>query len=91
MKTNKEKEQPTKQEKQPETFNIIPGPSEMAEKDEVLAKAYNDLLFFGRAFLPNDFLNKSAKERKRRRRKLTLENKQRKRAAYKARKAARDV
>ena len=60
MKTNKEKEQPTKQEKQPETFNIIPGPSEMAEKDEVLAKAYNDLLFFGRAFLPNDFLNKSA-------------------------------
>ncbi len=35
--------------------------------------------------------NKSAKERKRKRRKLALENKQRKRAAYKGRKAARDV
>ena len=38
-----------------ETFNIIPPPDEMAEKDEVLSKAYNDLLFFGRAFLPNEF------------------------------------
>ena len=83
MKTNKEKEQPTKQEKQPETFNIIPGPSEMAEKDEVLAKAYNDLLFFGRAFLPNDFLNKSASP--------PCHYEISKRAAYKARKAARDV
>ena len=64
MKTKKEKEKPTKKEKQLDnslqTFNIIPPASEMSEKDEVLAKCYNDLLFFGRAFLPNDFLNKSA-------------------------------
>ena len=29
-------------------------------KDEIMKKSYNDLLYFGRAFLPNDFLNKSA-------------------------------
>ena len=67
MKTKKEKEKPTKKEKQldnsMQTFNIIPPASEMSEKDEVLAKCYNDLLFFGRAFLPNDFLNKSASPR----------------------------
>ena len=34
--------------------------SELKEKDEVLARSYNDLLYFGRAFLPADFLNKSA-------------------------------
>ena len=64
MKTKKEKEKLTKKEKQLDnslqTFNVIPPASEMSEKDEVLAKCYNDLLFFGRAFLPNDFLNKSA-------------------------------
>ena len=41
-------------------FNINPAPSLMAERDEILAKAYTDLVFFGRAFLPRDFLNKSS-------------------------------
>ena len=45
--------------KQKNSFNINPSPEEMARKDEVLYKAYNDLVYFGRAFLPNDFLNKS--------------------------------
>tara|TARA_R110002073_G_scaffold187469_2_gene346160 strand:- start:616 stop:2214 length:1599 start_codon:yes stop_codon:yes gene_type:complete len=40
-------------------INIIPPPSVMAERDEVLAKAYKDLIFFGRVFLPQDFLHKS--------------------------------
>ena len=40
-------------------INIIPGPSVMAERDEVLVKAYKDLIFFGRVFLPQDFLHKS--------------------------------
>ena len=40
-------------------INIIPGPSVMAERDQVLAKAYKDLIFFGRVFLPQDFLHKS--------------------------------
>ena len=40
-------------------FNIGKAPSELAVDDEVLVKSYNDLLYFGRAFLPNDFLNKS--------------------------------
>ena len=44
--------------KQKNSFNINPSPEEMARKDEVLYKAYNDLVYFGRAFLPNDFLNK---------------------------------
>ena len=44
----------------PSNFNIIPGPTEMSEKDKVLANSYNNLIYFGRAFLPNDFLNKSA-------------------------------
>ena len=38
-------------------INIIP---DVKEKDEVLARAYSDLLYFGRAFLPADFLNKSS-------------------------------
>jgi len=41
-------------------FNITPSPSEMKERDEVLEKAYNSLIYFGRAFLPRDFMNKSA-------------------------------
>jgi len=41
-------------------FNIVPPPNVMAERDEILSKAYNDLVFFGRAFLPRDFINKSA-------------------------------
>lgn len=31
----------------------------MAERDDVLRKSYTDLVFFGKAFLPKDFLNKS--------------------------------
>ena len=38
-------------------INIL---SNMEEKDDVLARSYNDLLYFGRAFLPADFLNKSS-------------------------------
>jgi phage terminase large subunit-like protein len=34
--------------------------SDISEKDDVLSKSYNDLLYFGRAFLPQDFLNKSS-------------------------------
>ncbi len=41
------------------SFNITPPPSEMEKRDEVLAKAYSNLIYFGRAFLPNDFLKKS--------------------------------
>ena len=41
------------------SFNITPPPSEMEKRDEVLAKAYTNLIYFGRAFLPNDFLKKS--------------------------------
>ena len=40
-------------------FNITPPPSVMAERDDVLRKSYTDLVFFGKAFLPKDFLNKS--------------------------------
>ena len=43
-----------------EDFNIIPPQSVLAERDQVLQRAYKDLVFFGKAFLPNDFLNKSA-------------------------------
>jgi len=43
-----------------ETFNVIPPPEEMIRRDEILAKSYKDLLFFGRAFLPKDFMHKSA-------------------------------
>jgi phage terminase large subunit-like protein len=43
----------------PNNFNIISGPTEMSEKDQVLANSYKNLIYFGRAFLPNDFLNKS--------------------------------
>ena len=44
----------------PDNFNIISGPTSMAEKDDVLAKAYNNLVFFGRDFLPRDFMIKSS-------------------------------
>ena len=40
-------------------INIIPSASEMSQRDEILAKAYKDLVFFGRVFLPQDFLHKS--------------------------------
>ena len=40
-------------------FNIVSPPSELSEKENVLARSYKDLIYFGRAFLPNDFLNKS--------------------------------
>jgi len=38
-------------------LNIV---SNLPEKDKVLSLAYNDLVYFGRAFLPADFLNKSS-------------------------------
>tara|TARA_R100000655_G_scaffold42399_2_gene78373 strand:- start:46 stop:1641 length:1596 start_codon:yes stop_codon:yes gene_type:complete len=41
-------------------FNITPPPSEMKRRDTILANSYKSLIYFGRAFLPNDFLNKSA-------------------------------
>jgi len=31
----------------------------LTQKSDILQKAYEDLLFFGRAFLPGDFLKKS--------------------------------
>ena len=40
-------------------FNITPSPSDMKERDEILQNSYNNLIYFGRAFLPNDFLKKS--------------------------------
>ena len=40
-------------------FNITPGPLEMAERDDILAKSMDSLVYFGRAFLPKDFLHKS--------------------------------
>ena len=40
-------------------FNIISPPSELSDKEKILSRAYTDLIYFGRAFLPNDFLNKS--------------------------------
>ena len=58
-KTKSEKDKIPKQEKELEIFNIIPPPEEMAKRDEILAKSYKDLIFFGRAFLPRDFLLKS--------------------------------
>ena len=41
-------------------FNIVPPPSESKINDEILQKSLTDLIYFGRAFLPKDFLNKSA-------------------------------
>jgi phage terminase large subunit-like protein len=43
-----------------EPFNIVPPPSESKHNDDVLKRSYKDLLYFGRAFLPKDFLNKSS-------------------------------
>ena len=40
-------------------FNIISPPSELSQREELLSRCLNDLIYFGRAFLPNDFLNKS--------------------------------
>tara|TARA_Y100000310_G_scaffold84285_1_gene81074 strand:- start:5155 stop:6714 length:1560 start_codon:yes stop_codon:yes gene_type:complete len=31
----------------------------MADREEILRRSHKDLIYFGRAFLPNDFLNKS--------------------------------
>jgi phage terminase large subunit-like protein len=59
-KIKKEKEKLIKPEKELESFNIIPAPEEMARRDDILAKSYKDLVFFGRAFLPRDFLLKSS-------------------------------
>ena len=46
--------------KEVELFNIVPPPSESKINDEILHKSLNDLIYFGRAFLPKDFLHKSA-------------------------------
>ena len=54
-----QQESPTKNEKSLEPFNIIPPESVLAQRDDVMKRSYNDLVFFGKAFLPNDFLNKS--------------------------------
>jgi phage terminase large subunit-like protein len=40
-------------------MKLIPNANEMAKKDEVLRRSHHDLIYFGRAFLPNDFMNKS--------------------------------
>jgi len=40
-------------------FNINPSPKEMKQRDKVLANSFNNLIYFGRAFLPKDFLQKS--------------------------------
>ena len=39
-------------------FTIISPPSELTEKDRILAKSYKDIIYIGRAFLHNDILNK---------------------------------
>ena len=44
-----------KETKKPD-FNIIPPPSESKINDEILQKSLTDLIYFGRAFLPKDFL-----------------------------------
>ena len=54
-----QQESPTKNEKSLESFNRIPPESVLAQRDDVMKRSYNDLVFFGKAFLPNDFLNKS--------------------------------
>ena len=46
--------------KEIESFNIVAPPSESKINDEILQKSLTDLVYFGRAFLPKDFLNKSA-------------------------------
>ena len=45
--------------KEIESFNIVPPPSKSKINDEILQKSLTDLIYFGRAFLPKDFLNKS--------------------------------
>ena len=46
--------------KESDAFNIIPPPSQSKINDEVLKQSFKDLLYFGRAFLPKDFLDKSS-------------------------------
>ena len=58
-KTKDKEEKLIKLEEGLEDFNIMPPPKEMARRDEILSRAYKDLIFFGRAFLPRDFLRKS--------------------------------
>ena len=43
-----------------DTFNIVPSPSESKINDEILKNSLSDLIYFGKAFLPKDFLNKSS-------------------------------
>ena len=44
-------------------MKIISSQKDSKDKDEVLKRSYNDLIYFGRAFLPKDFLNKSSTPR----------------------------
>ena len=49
-----------KDKKEMESFNIVPPPSQSKLNDEVLQKSLTDLIYFGKAFLPKDFLYKSS-------------------------------
>ena len=49
-----------KRSKGADAFNIVPPPSQSKINDEVIKKSFKDLLYFGRAFLPKDFLDKSS-------------------------------
>lgn len=40
-------------------FNIGQSPSQIKRDEEIMSKSFKDLIYFGQAFLPNDFLNKS--------------------------------
>ena len=41
-------------------MHIVTPSTDIDSKEEILRKSYNDLIYFGRAFLPKDFLNKSS-------------------------------
>jgi len=53
----KAEEKQAQEEEKVKEFNIIP--AGLADRDQILNRSYDDLLYFGRAFLPKDFLNKS--------------------------------
>ena len=41
-------------------MHIVTPSTDIDSKEEILRKSYNDLIYFGRAFLPKDFLDKSS-------------------------------
>jgi phage terminase large subunit-like protein len=57
LEEKKKSKSPQEEEEIVEDFNIIPGG--LVERDEILKNSYEDMLYFGRAFLPKDFLDKS--------------------------------